>query len=290
MNVATEAPSGGGAGAPPRPGQPVTTPAKPEKDPAVTKLEKEIADLKARTAELDNESKQWHGRYQELQHAVNTRGPRATETEEPEPDEEDEPVVTGGNLLDELGGENGVAALVKRGLLTKKEAKEVIEREARRIVRQEISSVRKSITRESQLTAKYPDLNNENSELFKEAGAILRERANGDPKKAADPDLFEMAIELAAERVKARRGPDQPNNNRTQRIAAQQGDQGGRVDYEEAGDDEMTPQQQRMLERFNEVSSVQISPEKFKKRAKDGVRLSGASAMAVRLMTQGARS
>lgn len=268
------------------PGQPADKGAPPA---IPADFQKQLDDLKKQNATLEQESRTWHGRYQELDHKLKTSAPGARGGDPDEDDEEVEPTeadvkVAEGELIDQLS-KGDVSTLAKKlNGLTKKEAAALIQKEARKIAREEVGAARAELSQRDQLKRDFPDIDNSKSELFKEADAILKEKiAAGTPKELlAQPHQFRMLIELAKARVDART-PDR-GASRAAAIAAQQGATGGGGGRDMDEDDqviELNAEQKKMLADMNRDGQFVVTEEAFKKRAKKGVNIGGATATAM---------
>jgi hypothetical protein len=258
------------------PGQPAAG----DKAPDLAAIQKQFDDLKKQNQTLEEESRTWHGRYQELAHS-RAVGSKVAEGGDPDEDEEDaadeaEADLPEGALLDELS-KGQIGALVKKGVLTKKDAAALIDKQARQIVREEIVRARSSITHEQKLLKKHPEIDDPNSELFKAVRARMHERGN--PAIYRDPENFADLVDLVAEKLKLKTN----GASRSAAIAAQQGATGGgsSSSFDDDDDDQLSPTQRAMLNAFNSDGEFTISEESFKKRARAGVKMDGATAYAM---------
>lgn len=273
--------SGGGA-----PGLP------PDKSaPDLASLQARIKELEVvakRLPELEEESRTWYGRYQELSHrrAVGDNGAEGGgETEEEGvPDEEifKEVDLPEGVLLDDLS-KGQIDGLVKKGVITRKDLPALLKRErertmseTRKMIREEVRGAETRATFNQRLIKSHPEIDDPKSELFKEVQAYIKLKNN--PALFKNPDIFEQVVDLQAERLKLRASG---NNNRSAAIAAQQGATGGGGSFDEDDDDQMSPAQRRMLDAFNADGELVVTDDSFRKRARAGVKMDGPTAFAM---------
>jgi hypothetical protein len=266
------------------PGQPA---AAEGKQPDAGALQKQIDDLKKQNTTLEQESRTWHGRYQELDHArkvggANPKGGDPDDEDEDESDQDEVPELEvklpEGKMLDDLS-KGEIGSLVSKGVLTKKDAAALIDKQARKIVREEINRTRTTMTHEQKLLKAHPSIDDPESELFKAVRAHIQ--LKGNPTRYRDPETFADAVDLVAERLKASK-PANNGNNRAAAIAAQQGStNGGGSNFEEEDDDNLSDTQRKMLDAFNSDGELTVSEANFKKRARAGVKMDGATAFAM---------
>lgn len=226
-------------------------------------LKRENEALKGRVTETEESARYWHS-----QAKGNPAKGRAEEqgdgTPKPEDDETD---------MLELAGKGPAAMkdwLKKSGFMSAAEVQNITNAKASQLVR------------EAQLTQRYPDLQDKDSEFFKATASEYQSlKARGVPEVEA--------MELAAERAElaslrtgkataaaspastgggsAPKKKTETEEERAARIAAQAGGGGRRLAKGEDETDELTPEQQRIAEAFG------ITGEAYKKRAKDGVQV-----------------
>ncbi len=130
------------------------------------------------------------------------------EAPEPEPEaDEDEDLVddTPEKLADEISTQ-GLAALVKRGVLTKKAAREIIRKEAEKVARQVVGEARQQLTSDQQLIAEFPDLAKRDSELRKLTSEHLKAAVEQDPDARNSPAILRMCAQLAKTELEAKAG------------------------------------------------------------------------------------
>lgn len=191
-----------------------------------------------------------------------------------EDDDDAEPAeIDPAKLIDELGSK-GIKALRERGLITAKEAKELIRKEAAKIagdlVAEAIGKERKHMAVDAELTRKFPDLADANSELFRRTAQVMKEEFGDDREMLRNPKALmsaarTAAAELKAERGESRRGKggedDQDEAERLERVRRQSGDRGRRGTGfdDQDGEGALTPIQREVAKRMG------VSEETYKK-------------------------
>jgi len=232
-------------------------------DQKIARLERENGELKTRETEATNKAKEhedsakfWHEKARGAAQPQNRDGA-------PKPGEGEEEDTT--DLL-ELAGKGPKAMkewLKKQGFVSRDEAEQLTNRKAEGMVRQ------------AQVVAKYPELNDQKSDFFKETT-----QEYGRLKERGVDEL--TAMETAAELVALRRGKGGPGSEdisltdpaaasnkrgteeeRRSRAKAQGGE--GRRGAQKEESDDLDETQIRIAEAFG------ISTEAYKKRAKEGV-------------------
>jgi hypothetical protein len=215
-------------------------------DETAGQTEAQLAQLRAERDEAIARARE-HEEAARYWHSV-AKGPAASETAKPE-DTADDDVLS----IATQGGKAMQAWLKKQGFVSREEA----ERIAKQHADQRIA--------EAQLVAQYEDLANPKSEFFKETAALY-----GQLKTQGVPP--EVAMRLAAEQVDLRRkAKAEPSargseEERAARAAAQ-GAPGKRGAAAKTESEDLTPEQERIAE------AMGISPEAYKKRAKEGVQI-----------------
>lgn len=199
-------------------------------------------------------------------------------TRREEDPEDDEPEVDG-DIADDFAT-NGIEALTKRGVLTKKQAKDLIEEIVDRRVGTAIEKSQKNLIKDAELAREFPELQDNTSDLFKRTKAIYEAELAEDPSAAKNPRTLNRAAkearaELIAEGKYGRnsRGGEQDfddrETGRQRRIDAQSNDRSSRQGgFEESGD-ELTPRQRMIIQRFKASGEGEISEEGYKSRAKN---------------------
>lgn len=157
----------------------------------------------------------------------------------------------------------GIEALVKRGVITKKTAKEMFAklsdrmlRNVERMVDEKISGVAKRATKDAQLLQRYPELGDAQSDFTKRTGDIYKELIEEDPdiKKST-------ALALAARMTRAETKDDE---RRIERIDRQRGDSGRRLARSES-DDSLGPQSAEMIKAFGSYGVTEESMRKYRR-------------------------
>ena len=275
--------SGPDSGAPP----PVTdsgkTPGGEEKKPetkpdakaeakAARDIEREVSELKAQLAEVNQTALHWYNKAQGItkpRDEDDEDRPAKTAKSKTEPDDDEDPE----KFVDNLASKGSKALdeyMAKRGYMPGDQVQKLLD--------QKLGAA----TAQAQLAAKYPDLEDENSELFKETQKDYQEMVSLDKRFANSPAAVKIAAKSAAARIKASaeiaeaKKPKETEAERRTRIAAQQGDPGrrGGAEFEDEAPGQLTDLQKHMLERFNAAGGgPDIDPEKLMKRMKAGVRM-----------------
>jgi hypothetical protein len=215
----------------------------PQLDPKA--LQAEIERLRAESAEKENAIRYWH----EQAKGGSKQPEKTTAADEPESDDILELISKKGvKGLDEI--------LAKRGFVRAEDVEVRINQRATQIAI------------ENELAAKYPDLKDSKSEFFQETakhyGILLKD---GVPAH--------LAMKLAAERAEldgfktGKRQTQQEREEREARARAQAGDRGRSTAAHEPENDDLDAFQKYLCD------AMEITPEQYKKRAKEGVRISG---------------
>ncbi|MFH1110997.1 MAG: hypothetical protein V1790_17630 [Planctomycetota bacterium] len=249
--------------------------AKPDGKPA-RDYETELAEKNRQIEELNQSALHWYNK------AQGVTAPRGDEDEPPakrtkaapaEPDEDEDPdkfvnklATVGSKAIDEY--------MAKRGYLPAKDIEETIQ--AR------VDAKIGSATSHAQLIAKYPDLENESSELFRETQKDYQEMISLDKSLAKSPAAIKIAVKTATARLKAAfeiaeaRKPKETEAERRTRIAAQAGDT-GRYGGGEFSDDKpiaLDDEAKDMMRKFNQAGGgPDISEEALLKRMARGPRM-----------------
>ncbi len=192
-------------------------------DPKAFKsLQDEVAMLRRERDEARDSERYW---------AERARGTRQPDEEEPEREEEDDdnPEVTDEKpeqLVDDLTS-RGLDALVKRGVITKRDARGLIrkevERTGRKLVREAVAQERQKLTTDAEIMHKFPDLRDDKSALFLKTREIYREVCRRNPDKARDPEALLDAAERAQLKleIESLKSEKPEERHRRERIAAQ---------------------------------------------------------------------
>ena len=251
----------------------------------VTALEKDLAAKDRRIAELSESEGYWHGQAE----AFTKSKPDAKDDDDAEPETEEAVIDDSADEAVDAFSTEGIAALVKRGVLTKKLARDLIAKEARRAAKElvdvevgKLHRQRQHDQADAEMVGKYPDLNDDQSPLFKRTGEIFREQTQADPILKRSPGALMMAARVAkAELVAEARvnGKDANERDRVDRINGQAGGAGTRGFDGNESDDKLSPGQKSIIDKFNAQGGVQIKEESYMKRAKEGIRMSTRAAM-----------
>jgi hypothetical protein len=170
----------------------------------VRDLRRQLAAERKRREELETSERYWADQ-------ARSGGKSADEEDEPnEPAEildEDDGQDTGDDTADKLTDElstQGLAALLKRGVMTERTLKQYLKRydeakrrEMVREIRQAVAAERQKITADAQLVADFPELQKDGSELRTAvAGRLkaLRDRS-GNPKWTPSDSEFRLLVE-----------------------------------------------------------------------------------------------
>lgn len=234
------------------------------KDDIVSLSRKEYEALQRRLDELAESERYWAER---AKGAKDSGGDPVDEDDYDERDEEedDEPADDDPDkVLDEFSTK-GVEALVKRGVLTKKAARELIRKEAEKIARQVVGMESKRLQSDAALLRAFPDLADESSALFKRTAEIFKADVARDPTLKKSSTALMLAAraakaELEAEARAARRHDDE--EDRLHRIRRQSGDRSrGRTDFDDDDDGDLGPEARELIAR---MSRYGVTEEKFK--------------------------
>lgn len=252
------------------------------KDPAPAgPTREEYTQLNARLQEIADENR--HNR--ELLQQFFTR--EQQRNAQPSGDDTDDDPEVDGDIADDFAT-NGIEALKKRGVLTKKEAKELMREVAREEAQHVVQKSQNSLIKDAEMAREFPDLQDNSSELFKRTQAIYRAEIAEDPKAASNPrTLYRAAKEARAElitegkygRVSQLRDDDGYGDQRQRRIDAQSGDRSNRGrgnDRHMDDDDVLSPAQRSLIARFQATGEAEISEEDYIARARKGLTVRGA--------------
>ena len=222
-------------------------------------LQQQIDDLKEQVAESNRTAAFWA----EQARGFSQQRPVEPGEPEPEPEPEDEPDVLEAITANGVKGFDALAE--KRGFIKRSEVQQMIASES--------TAARTQFSKEQELTARYPELNNRNSDFFKSTAGYY-----GQLVKSGTPAV--IAMELASEKTELefmRAGklapPDAKGDrerDRVARINAQSGDGGPRRPAADEADDQTLTDEQKRI-----VRGMGITEEAYLKRAKAGVRIGG---------------
>jgi hypothetical protein len=238
-------------------GAPTTEP-QPQPDPAKaatkeasgdTVSKKDLDAALSRIRELEGENKFWAAK---AKGASDPKPQPQPQLKDPEPDDLDKFFADAGldegtaaQLLDEIG-EKGVAALQKRGVVTKSQLKGVLSamearlaKKAENIATSRVESARSELNAEAKLLHDYPDLRDESSDFAKAAAKEFAAMV------AEDPALNNYSgLRLAAKIVTAQQASSPSSGtgsllSRAHRIAAQSPTRGSKQAASFEGDEEI---------------------------------------------------
>lgn len=150
-----------------------------------------------------NQARNGNGRQPAPEPVAVEEGPDPNEfldpNEAPAPIEGDTPE----KLIDEFAAQ-GVAALSKRGFVTAADAKRIAVEAALHVTQEMIGRERQKMGTDAQIKAEFPELWDQNSELFK-ATALRYQRAVAmDPNATKSPAALWLAAEAARESLRGR--------------------------------------------------------------------------------------
>lgn len=154
--------------------------------------------------------------------------------------EEDTPA----KFVDDLAAK-GVEAITKRGLVTRQEARRIATEAAITVSRQLIGRERQAMTTDHVLSTEFPELKDQNSELFKETSVRYQKAVAMDPSAMKSPAALYLAAQAAKEALKSRaprRGADddydgeERESDRRQRASSQDGRPRSRPESSDSGD------------------------------------------------------
>jgi hypothetical protein len=224
-----------------------------EKDPTAD-LQKEIETLRTTNRQLTESERYWSERAR-----ANGRGEEdgaedvddAAKPKKGAAEPEDEVDEDPSKFVDDLSA-SGIKALEKRGLITKKQAtamiEDIAEKVAERVANKVVKGARTAMTHDAELIQQYPELNDPESDLFKETSTIYQAAVKKDPSLKKSTVALMQAAEVASLRIKVRDGAGRRQErdddaDRTRRIREQAGDRSRRGGFEdEDADDSMGPE------------------------------------------------
>ena len=228
---------------------------------------KDIAALRSRIAELENSERYWAEK-------AKSAAPAPEPKKDDQPDELEALLASAGvdddtaaGLLDDIG-EKGVAALEKRGVVTKAQLAKILgavekrmEAKAAALADTRVNGAKDQLSAEAKLLKDFPDLADDKSEF---AIAVGREFA---AMVADDPSLKNSYGALrAAARVVSQVKTDTAMS-RTQRIAQQSPARGAKAasEFDDEGDIEITPEARQLIAMGSRYG---VTEESFKAHAR----------------------
>jgi hypothetical protein len=230
---------------------------------SVRELRNELKAAKGQIDELRGSERVWFDRYEKL-----AKGGKPEPADGADPDDDDPEIAddTPDKLVDEFSAQ-GVAALVRRGVLTKKAAKELIRREAEKVAREVVGRATTAAVKDSQLFGEFPDLRDTKSELYKRTAEVYREMVKDDPDAANSTRALARAAKEAKLTMRIEqleKGGGRGDDDRERRIAAQGGDRGRSGG--EFRDDDLGPEAREVLKAFERYGTTE--EDYVKERAK----------------------
>ena len=206
----------------------------PTEDPRIAALTRELDESR-------QSEKYWAG--------LARAGSASAAEPEPEPTEEESnaefydevpaglPDDTPEKMIDDFAAE-GAKALSKRGFVTTAQAHKLAVDAAVRVTNALIGRERSKMTSDTQIMGEFPELKDQNSELFKETAKRYQRAVAMDPAAKKTPAALYLAAEGARDALRARRGdPDtEDESDRRRRVDAQDGRARGRGQGEEPDD------------------------------------------------------
>lgn len=221
---------------------------------ALANIQKELSTVREQLRALETSERYWADKYAA---DITNRTPAKDEDEEEEVGRDEE----ASKVVDDFGV-NGLEALKKRGVVTKKELdraikdalKKAVPDIAKRVAKDEVTGATNQLTANSKLAQDFPDLTDPKSELFARSREILVEEY-GDIKTALNTP---NALRMAARAAQAELGKG--NSDREDRIRRQSGDVGRGRSTDEGDSDSLSAVQQEALASMkrNGVSSDQL--------------------------------
>lgn len=99
----------------------------------------------------------------------------------------------------------GAKALQERGFVTGKEARRIAVEAAAAVSKELIGRERTKLTTDAQLMNEFPELKDQNSELFKETAARFQKAVAIDKRSAKNPGALYLAAQAAKDSIEAKR-------------------------------------------------------------------------------------
>jgi len=177
------------------------------KDDTVTLSKSEVEALRRDRDEARESERYWSG--------IARSGGRQADPVEEQEDELDASRFTDESALDGIDGDTpeklvddfaakGVSALKSRGFITAADAQKLAVDVAAKVARELIGRERQKITSDSQIMTEFPDLRNQDSELFKETAKRYQRAVAMDPNAKKTPAALYLAADAARESLKAK--------------------------------------------------------------------------------------
>jgi hypothetical protein len=252
------------------------TPGKPEEkqkeDPGLAALQARLDKLEKQNRELAESERYWAEQAKQ-------GGKAAEKADDPDDDlpAVEDIDISPDKFLEELEakGPKAILDVVKKaGFVPAAEAKAMAER----IADKRLQAERGRMQAEAQIFREFPDLADEESDLYKETARVFKEMVEEDPALANSTAAFKSAARLAqrslggggkaAGKEPASLAERMLSESRRERVA-QQGFSRGVQSPGEDGDDELTPSQKAA------ARNLGVSDAEYRKYAKAGVTMAG---------------
>jgi hypothetical protein len=216
----------------------------------------ELTALRRQLSEAQNSERFWADR-------ARANGKPAEAEEEKDPDDEEEPDEALDTLVDEFSTQ-GIKALQKRGVVTKRQTVQIAERIANKVARQIIGQERQRTTTDQTIMGEFPELKDGNSELYKQTRIELKKLVDLDPGAAKSPIALYSAAATAKATLAAKaaapsrrgrgeerydyEGSGSEDEEAARRLRTDsQGSSRGRGGREATNDDSLPPQARQVL-------------------------------------------
>ncbi|MGI9254726.1 MAG: hypothetical protein ACR2J8_13360 [Thermomicrobiales bacterium] len=236
----------------PAPAAPATAPkptAKQEPEPEPKQSPKDLAAMRARITELETSERYWAEQAKKAGTAPPPSAPKSDGPDELEQLLADAGIEddTAAALLDDIG-EKGVAALQKRGVITKAQLKPILaaiekrmEAKAIQLAESRVEGAKGQLTAEAKLMQDYPELQDQKSEFSKAVAVEFAAMVAEDPSLQNSYTALRQAAKIAKLTLK------QPDT-RAQRIKSQAPSRGA-APASEFDDDEVdiSPEAQMLI-------------------------------------------
>lgn len=229
-------------------------------DDPVRELREELKQLRGRLSETEQNAKFWY----EKASGKSTANETADEDEEEEKFDEDLVDVISSNDPKKVK-----TALRKLGFVSEKD------------VQKRITQTREQIAAETELFGAYPDLKDQDSELFtttsKEYARLAKKMGDSQQTLAIAAELAAAKIGYEAPAKGGRRRNDDDEEDRVQRVNSQQGSRGRNTRTRSEGPEEFSDAQRSIIAKFQSAGSS-LTPEVYRDRANKGVRMGARNA------------
>ena len=158
-------------------------------------------------------------------------------------------------LVDEFAAQ-GVNALKKRGFITAADAQRIAVEAAGKVAQVIMGRERQKRVTDDQLLGQFPELRDQNSELFKETAKIYREAVTMDPSAKKTPAALFLSAKAAKQMITSRGPNDEDEQDRLDRINAQDGRTRGRTQVQH---DDLLGEEAKTI-----ISAMGISEDDYK--------------------------